>query len=170
LAQQVWTAAFYLEGAAGQWYYRLEKNHGEPSWVDFVDGINKRFGPPARSKPLGELTHLRCSGTVDEYQERFLTLVARCEDVTEKQQIAIFTAGLPPQMGIIVELQKPASLDNTMSLARAYERRQQLVDDASRPALRPMRPPARAPLFSASGSKSPATPVTRALHQQRLVR
>jgi hypothetical protein len=89
-----------------------------------------------------------------------LTLLARCEDVTEKQQIAIFTVGLPPQMGIDVELQNSASLDDTMSLARAYERRQQLVDDASRPALRPTRPPVCAPLSSASGSKSPATPAT----------
>jgi len=27
---QVWTTAFYLEGAAAQWYFHL-KNHGEPS-------------------------------------------------------------------------------------------------------------------------------------------
>jgi hypothetical protein len=51
-AQQVWTVAFYLEGAVDKWYYRLEKNHIDPSWADFVDGINKRFGPPARSNPL----------------------------------------------------------------------------------------------------------------------
>jgi hypothetical protein len=28
---QVCTAAFYLEGPANQWYFCLEKNHGEPS-------------------------------------------------------------------------------------------------------------------------------------------
>jgi hypothetical protein len=65
--RQLWTAAFYLEGPASQWYFRLEKNHSEPSWADFVDDVNKRFGPPTRSNPLGELMHLRCSGTVDEY-------------------------------------------------------------------------------------------------------
>jgi hypothetical protein len=34
--------------------------------VDFVDGVNKRYDPPTQSNPLGELMHLRCSGTVDE--------------------------------------------------------------------------------------------------------
>ena len=89
---KVSTASFYLDGAAGQWYYRLEKNQGVPSWTHFVDGINRRFGPPLRSNPLGELTQLRRMSTVDDYQEQFLVLLARCEDVTEPQQIAIFTA------------------------------------------------------------------------------
>ena len=50
------TASFYLEAAASQWYYRLEKNQGAPTWPQFVDAINRRFGPPLRSNPLGELT------------------------------------------------------------------------------------------------------------------
>jgi hypothetical protein len=99
-AQHVWTAAFYLEGAASQWYFRLEKNQGESSWPDFIDGVKKRFGPPTRSNPLGELMHLRCSGTIDEFQENFLTLLARCDDINEKQQIAIFSAGLPPRWAL----------------------------------------------------------------------
>jgi len=61
------TASFYLDGAAGQWYYRLKKNQGVPSWSQFVDGINRRFGPPLRSNPLGELTQLRRTSTVDDY-------------------------------------------------------------------------------------------------------
>ena len=61
------TASFYLDGAAGQWYYRLEKNQGVPSWSQFVDGINRRFGPPLRSNPLGELTQLCRTSTVDDY-------------------------------------------------------------------------------------------------------
>jgi hypothetical protein len=99
-AQRVWTAAFYLKGAASQWYFRLEKNQGELSWPDFVDGVNKRFNPPTRSNPLGELMHLRCSGTVDEFQENFLTLLARYDNINEKQQIAIFSAGLPPRWAL----------------------------------------------------------------------
>jgi hypothetical protein len=63
-AMQVSTATFYLEGAASQWYFRLEKNHSEPSWAEFVTDVNKRFEPPTRSNPLGELMHLRCSGSV----------------------------------------------------------------------------------------------------------
>jgi hypothetical protein len=156
-SQQVWTAAFYLEGAAGQWYYRLEKNHGEPSWTESVAGINKRFGPPTRTNPLGELMHLRCLGSIDEYQERFLTLLARCEDVNEQQQIAIFSAGLPPHMGIDVDLQKPTTLDDAMSLARAFERRLQLTEDTSRIASRGQRAPSRAALPTTPPAWSPVT-------------
>lgn len=66
--RKVWTASFYMEGAAQQWYYRLEKNSGgAPTWDKFVEGVNKHFGPPVRSNPLGELTHLRRTGSVDEY-------------------------------------------------------------------------------------------------------
>jgi hypothetical protein len=61
------TASFYLDGAASQWYYRLEKNQGVPSWTQFVDGINRRFRPPLRSNPLGELTQLRRTSTYDDY-------------------------------------------------------------------------------------------------------
>ncbi|XP_039834312.1 uncharacterized protein LOC120695058 [Panicum virgatum] len=91
---KVSTASFYLEAAASQWYYKLEKNQGAPTWPQFVDAINRRFGTPLRSNPLGELTHLCRTTTVDEYQEKFLLFLARCEGVTEAQQIAIFTAGL----------------------------------------------------------------------------
>jgi hypothetical protein len=38
---------FRMKGAASQWYSRLEKDHGTPSWSDFVDGITKSFPTPA---------------------------------------------------------------------------------------------------------------------------
>jgi hypothetical protein len=159
-AQHIWTVAFYLEGAVSQWYFCMEKNQGEPSWPDFVDGVNKRFGPPTRSNPLGELMHLRCSGTIDEFQENVLTLLARCHNINEKQQIAIFSAGLPPQMGIDVNLQKPATLDDAMSLARAFERRLALANDPADVTPRGPRAPLRSAGSPPPAAKSPATPTS----------
>lgn len=131
--QKVWTASFYLELTAGQWYYRLEKNRGStPTWPEFVDSINKRFGPPVRSNSLGKLTHLRRTGTVEDYQDQFLKLLARCDGLTECQQIDIFTAGLHNPLATDVELQKPESLEDAMALARSFERRLQLDDDDQR--------------------------------------
>jgi hypothetical protein len=91
----VWLTAFYMEGIAQQWYYRfecnrLDNNQGDPSWSQFCELVNQRFGPPTCSNPLDELCHLRCTGSVDDYQSEFLTLLARCGGVTEPQQIAIF--------------------------------------------------------------------------------
>jgi len=83
-----------MEGTAQQWYYRLERNRGVPTWPQFVDFVNRRFGPPVRSNTLGELAHLRRTGSVSEYQDQFLLLLARCDNVSERQQVDLFTAGL----------------------------------------------------------------------------
>jgi hypothetical protein len=71
---------------------------------------------------------------VDEYQEAFLSLLARCEDVTEKQQIALFTAGLQPPLSIDVELHNCTTLEDAMGLAWAYGHQIVLTNDPSRQA------------------------------------
>jgi hypothetical protein len=66
---KVWYAAFYLDGDAQQWYFRLERNQGVPTWDRFVDLVSRRFGPPERSNPLGELIKLQRTGSVAEFQD-----------------------------------------------------------------------------------------------------
>jgi hypothetical protein len=63
--------------------------------------------------------------------------MARCDDITEKQQIALFTTGLNPPLSVDVELHNPATLEDTMGLARAYERRVAISDDPARALPRP---------------------------------
>ena len=135
---KVWLASFYMTGDAQQWYYRLEKNCSTPTWAEFVKLANNRFGPPLRSNPFDELVQLRRMGTVAEYQSQFLTLLARCEEVTETQQIDIFTAGLRNPLRTDVELQKPATLEDAMGLARAYECCTAMDDDDSCPIIADM--------------------------------
>jgi hypothetical protein len=43
--EKVWLAAFYMEGMAQQWYYRLERNRldnnqGDPPWSQFCELVN----------------------------------------------------------------------------------------------------------------------------------
>jgi hypothetical protein len=83
-AGKVFLATFYMSGDASQWYVLLERNHGQPSWPDFIKLVNQRFGPPLRSNPLGELIQLHRETTVVEYQSKFLALLARCDDLVEK--------------------------------------------------------------------------------------
>jgi len=64
---KVWTASFYMSDTAQRWYYRLERNRGIPTWPDFVDLVSRRFGPPIRSNPLGELAQLHRTGTVEDF-------------------------------------------------------------------------------------------------------
>ncbi|XP_039844518.1 uncharacterized protein LOC120704260 [Panicum virgatum] len=92
--EKVWTASLHLNGVAAEWYFQLERDVGVLSWARFVEYINLRFGPPIRSSSLGELTNLRRSGSVEEYQRCFLALLCRCTDLIMQHQIDLFTAGL----------------------------------------------------------------------------
>ena len=44
--EQVWLAAFHLHGTAQQWYMRLERDEGVPSWRRFSTLLDMCFGPP----------------------------------------------------------------------------------------------------------------------------
>jgi hypothetical protein len=138
-AGKVFLASFYMTGDATQWFALLEKNHGTSTWDEFERLVNQRFGPPIRGNALGELIQLRRETTVADYQTRFLTLVNRCKGLTEPHQIDIFTAGLHDPLKTDVELEQPATLEEAMALARAYEHRLTMSAEpttrlASRPA------------------------------------
>jgi hypothetical protein len=122
-AGKVFLTVFYMTGDVAQWYALVERNHGTPDWAAFVKLVNQRFGPPLRDNVLGELIQLRRETTIADYQSRFLALVNRCTGLTEKQQIDIFTVGLRNPLKTDVELEQPATLDDAMALARAYENR-----------------------------------------------
>jgi hypothetical protein len=61
-AGKVFLAAFCMTGEASQWYTLLERNRGTPSWEEFIQLVNKQYGPPLHSNPLGELIQLRREG------------------------------------------------------------------------------------------------------------
>jgi hypothetical protein len=77
---------------------------------------------------LGELIQLCRDGTVVDYQSKFLSLLARCDGLTEKHQIDVFTVGLCNPLKTDVELEHPAMLEEAMALDRAYEQRLSMTD------------------------------------------
>jgi hypothetical protein len=74
-----------MQGAAQQWYYRLERNQGTPTWTRFTELANVRFGPPTRSNPLGELCHLRLDGSLDGYIDKFYQRLTCCDELFKLQ-------------------------------------------------------------------------------------
>ncbi|XP_062230008.1 uncharacterized protein LOC133927558 [Phragmites australis] len=98
-----------------------------------------------QSNPFGELTHLRRFGSVADYQEKFLQLLAVCDNVIEQQQIDIFTAGLCNPLRIDVELHQPPTLEDKMALARTFKRRLELDDDTLHSSARSAHPPRATP-------------------------
>jgi hypothetical protein len=111
----------------------LERDEGEPNWRNFKEYINLRFGPSIRHNPLGELKELIQTGSVEEYQQRFLAILCRADRLQPKMQVQLFTPGLREPIRTDVELQNPASLQMAMALARAYEKRTQVTDPVQFP-------------------------------------
>jgi hypothetical protein len=70
-----------------------------------------------RANPLGELSHLCCTGSINKYQEAFLNI-------------------LPP-LSIDVESHNPTTLEDVVVLARAYEHRITPPKDTTRGLSRP---------------------------------
>jgi hypothetical protein len=82
--ERVWMASLHLEGAAAEWYYTFERDYGIVTWPRFEELVNMRFVPPLRTNGLADLKERRRTGTVDEYQRQFLTLLCRCDDMTPR--------------------------------------------------------------------------------------
>jgi hypothetical protein len=93
---------------------------GSPTWKDFIKRISTHFGHVVRSNPLGDLSHLQFSGSIEDYHDQFLILLACCEGLREEHQIHLFTAGLPEPLKTDVELQQPPTLEDAMNFSRAF--------------------------------------------------
>jgi hypothetical protein len=113
-------ASYHLDDVAQLWYNQLEDD-GAPSWGRFKDLLNERFGPPLRSAPLFELLECRRTGSVEEYSNRFQTLLPRAGRLDEAQRVQLFTGGLLPPLSHAVRIHNPTTLAAAMSLARQVE-------------------------------------------------
>jgi hypothetical protein len=121
--QRVAFAAFYLLDDAQLWFHHLELNDGRPTWPQFVQLVNARFGLPVTDSPVGALAMLRRSSSVDDYAKQFMALSCRDTFLTEPLQVELFITGLGDPLRTDVALQQPASLDAAVIFARAYEQR-----------------------------------------------
>jgi hypothetical protein len=120
--QRVAFAAFYPLDDAQLWFHRLELNDGR-TWPQFIQLVNALFGPPLPDSPVGALAMLWRSGSVDDYAKQFMALSCRDTSLTEPLQVQLFIIGLGDPLRTDVALQQPASLDDAVIFARAYEQR-----------------------------------------------
>jgi hypothetical protein len=103
-------ASYHMEGSAQQWYYRLERDRGVPTWSDFKDYCILFSVLPCVPTTWGSSLVLSTSGTVKEYQEKFLALLCRAGSLTSPQQAHLFTAVLVDHICFDVELWNPQDL------------------------------------------------------------
>ncbi|KAF2284984.1 hypothetical protein GH714_034045 [Hevea brasiliensis] len=139
--EKVGLASIHLEGIAQLWYLQLIQDNPEPTWTDFESQCNKRFGPPIRSNKLGELAKLKQTGSVEDYQNKFETLVSRAGTLTQLQKIQLYISGLQEYIAVEVELHQPQDLVSAMSMSRLYERKLNSRLPSNRDFRRPSNPP-----------------------------
>jgi len=98
------------------------------------------LGRPSQS-PLGEISLLRRTGTVEDYAKQFVALACREVELSERQQVQLFIAGLVNPLRTDVAIQSPATLDDAIRYARAFEQRLALEPASQRQSGRaPFRP------------------------------
>jgi len=89
-----------------------------------------------------------------EYSRRFLALLSRCDNLSTRTTIDLYTGGLGQPLAADVEMQHPVNLQQAMSLARAYEQRQEQASTVNSSA--PPKSSTRRALASTSATGSAA--------------
>jgi hypothetical protein len=121
--QRVPFAAFYLLDDVQLWFHRMVLNGSQLTWEQFVKLVNTRFRPPLTNSPLGELTMLWHTGTVDEYITRFMALSCHDPTLLKAQQVQLYITDLGDPLRTDDALQQLATLDDAVIFTRAYEQR-----------------------------------------------
>ncbi|KAE8698902.1 hypothetical protein F3Y22_tig00110597pilonHSYRG01052 [Hibiscus syriacus] len=120
--QKVHLASFHLEGEANQWWQWFRKaftdGQGSISWEAFEDEVRDRFGPPDSEDFDEELSRVRQTGTLQDYQREFERLGNRVRGWTQKAIVGKFMGGLKPEVDDGIRMFKPQSLKEAISLAK----------------------------------------------------
>jgi len=169
-SDRTWLASYHLRGAAQTWYYALEQDEGMPSWERFRSLCQLRFGPPTQGTRLAELARLPFLSSVQDYSDRFNSVLCHASNLNSLQKAELFVGGLPEHLKADVEMRSPQDLQSALYYARAYERRAIALDTT--PAKRGYRPPVgrstppatprQQPAASSGGVSTPVQPIAPA--------
>jgi hypothetical protein len=81
-----------------------------------------QFGPPTQGTRLAELARLPFTSTVQEYVERYNTVLYHTDDdLGPRQKAKLFVGGLPEHIRVDVEMRHPPDLQTAMYYAQAFE-------------------------------------------------
>lgn len=112
---KVTVPTFHLEGHAQILYQILWEEEGELTWDQFKDRVLVRFGPSAFDDYIGELIRLQQSGSVEEHQIQFETLLSKTKGIPRDQLASYFLSGLKEDIKCSVQLKEPQTPDYTPS-------------------------------------------------------
>jgi hypothetical protein len=95
LADYTWLAAYHLRGAAQTRYFTLVQDEGQPPWERFKELCHLQFGPPVRGSRLAELGRIQFHSTVQDYTDRFNTVLCHARNLDSSQKADLYVGGLP---------------------------------------------------------------------------
>ncbi|KAJ0009667.1 hypothetical protein Pint_33583 [Pistacia integerrima] len=99
------------------------------------------FGPNQFEDPFGELTQLRQTGSVIEYQCKFERWLAKAGALTQDRKVTCFIIGLRDSIRTDVQANRPTTLVMAIGLAKLFEARNQAQRRTNIPAVRSANPP-----------------------------
>jgi len=73
-------ATYHLEGEAQLWYRLFKETEEGASWEQLKDGLHVRYGTTQFDDFFGDLTKLRQTRTIREYQVPYERLLSSVED------------------------------------------------------------------------------------------
>ncbi|CAN6328732.1 unnamed protein product [Urochloa humidicola] len=118
-------ATMYFSDAAGRWLQSMEKRVKSSSWPEFCKLVLDRFGREQHEILVWQLLHIKQSGAVKEYVERFASLVDQLAAYETHADPLYYTMkfidGLREDYRSYVLLQRPPDLDIAYVLAHLQE-------------------------------------------------
>jgi hypothetical protein len=115
----------YLTDAAARWFQSVHHRLKSASWHEFATLLLERFGREQKELLIRQLFHIKQSGTVAEYVEKFAELVDQLTaygHVIEPVYHAMrFVDGLRDDIRALVSLHRPLDFDTVASLALLQE-------------------------------------------------
>jgi predicted aspartyl protease len=115
----------HFSGKALKWLRSCYQDLGGVDWNCFKDSLIKQFSAHGTSNLASELNHLSQQGKVEDYIERFedlRMLVIEFEPyLREPFFLKCFVGGLQLELKNMVEINKPNSLAEAISIARLLE-------------------------------------------------
>ncbi|KAH7675005.1 Retrotransposon gag domain-containing protein [Dioscorea alata] len=128
--------SFHMEEKASAWYQWMKGNNLLTTWPEFLSNVKQRFGSSPYEDHQGNLSKLSQTATVAEFQTEFEELMNTVTGISENLLISFFIAGLRPHLQREMLLQRPTTLMEAFSLARAYEARHDEVSPDQRTGFR----------------------------------
>jgi hypothetical protein len=111
--------SYHLQGAAQTWYFTLGQDEDRPTWERFKELCHIQFGPPVRGSRLAELDRIQFHSTVQDYTDRFNTVLCHARNLDSSQKADLCVGGLPDHIWVNVELRAPRDLPTAVYLSSA---------------------------------------------------